>query len=48
MYRFVYDQEGGIAENTAIIVLILTIAVGAMTYLAPKIKGVFTAIGSKL
>lgn len=46
MYRS--DQKGGIAENTAIIVMILTVAVGAMVYIAPKIKGVFTAIGSKL
>lgn len=35
-------------EMAAILAMVLTIAVGAMVYIAPKIRGVFESIGSKL
>ncbi|ACV63292.1 hypothetical protein Dtox_2485 [Desulfofarcimen acetoxidans DSM 771] len=46
--KFLRDVKGGIAEHTAIIVMVLTIAVGALLYLGPKIKTVFEAIGGAL
>lgn len=42
------DERGGIAEYTAILVMVLIIAVGSIALLGPKIKGVFEAICSKL
>lgn len=45
---FFKDTSGGIAEHTAIIVMVLAIVVGALSFIGPKIKGVFNAIGSKL
>lgn len=48
MKSFWAEESGGISEYTVLIVMALVIAVGAMAYLAPKIKNVFTSVGSKL
>ena len=45
---FINEDRGGIGEYTAILVMILIIAVGSIALIGPKIKGVFEAIGSKL
>lgn len=48
MKSFLAEESGGTSEYTALLVMALIIAVGSMVYLAPKIKGVFQAVGSKL
>lgn len=46
--RLVFEEKGGISENTAWIVLILIIAIGVVTALAPRIKNAETTAGTQL
>ncbi|ACV63290.1 hypothetical protein Dtox_2483 [Desulfofarcimen acetoxidans DSM 771] len=45
---FLREEKGGIAENTAIVVMILIIVVGVVAAVSVSVKGAQTQASSKL
>lgn len=45
---FLKEEKGGIAENTALVVMILIIVVGVVTAISAKIKSTQEGAGAKL
>ncbi|MTI80038.1 MAG: hypothetical protein FH758_03995 [Firmicutes bacterium] len=52
MFKFIKgfwkEEKGGVAENAALIVMILIIVVGLITFLGGKVKSTGNEAGSKL
>lgn len=45
---FMQEEKGGIAENTALVVMILVIVVGVVTAISAKVKNTSSAAGPRL
>lgn len=45
---FVMEEKGGIAENTALVVMVLIIVVGVVTAISAKVKSTQSGAGTKL